>query len=400
MTRSALPQNYLLSEGTLIEGFESLTGWSAIAGTQELDAVNFKTGSGALKLTSAEGSNGITTKTISLDLSEKSKRMTFWFYVYDVAAFNYISVVFSSVANLATSFTAQVSNAGNQIRQGWNKFSVGRANWTATGAESWNNTMIRLRVQVNAKAATTNIVSIDSLYGSVESEGRVLLTFDDGYDDVYNEAFAYMNPRGIKGTSYVPGSLIDGGTGFMTKANLTEMYAAGWAIGNHTYNHVDMSAYTQAQAAAELTLNKNWLVVNGYTRAADHVCYPVGGYNANVLLAMAQVEAKTGRTTKAGNNYDLTHPHELTIREISNVTTLATAKGYVDEAVSRGTTVILMLHKIIETPTVSTEWSIANFQALIDYLVARKIKTVTIDEWYEGLTNPRYRSIPLSRVVV
>ena len=399
MSRAGLPQDYLQDEGTLIEDFESISGWSCISGSQALDTTNYKTGSGSLKLTSESGGHGITTKTISLDLSEKSKRMTFWFYVYDVAAFNYVSVIFSSTTNPSTkNFTCQVSNAGGQIRAGWNKFSVGRANWTNTGDESWNNTMVRLRIQCNAKAGTVNIVSVDSLYGSVESMGRVLLTFDDGYDDVYNEVFSYMQPRGLRGTSFVVGSLIDG-AGFMTKAQLTEIYAYGWAIANHTYTHANMAAYTQAQAYAELNNNKNWLISNGYPRAVNHVAYPVGGYNDDVLLAMAQVGAKTGRTTKTGNNYDSSHPYELTIREISNATSLATAQNYVGEAISRGTTVILMLHKLVESPSVSTEWSIINFQGLIDYLVMRKIRVVTIDEWYEGLTNLRYRSLPLYRSV-
>jgi hypothetical protein len=56
-----------------------------------------------------------------------------------------------------------------------------------------------------------------------------------------------------------------------------------------------------------------------------------------------------------------------------------------------------LLHSIIETPTVSAEWSIANFQSLINYIVSLKIKCVTIDEWHEGLTDPRALSISVSR---
>jgi peptidoglycan/xylan/chitin deacetylase (PgdA/CDA1 family) len=396
MSRIALPQNYIKSDGTLVEGFETLTGWSGIAGSAALDTVNYKTGSASLKLTSLEGGNAIYTETVSLDLSKKSRRMDFEFFVYDVTAFNYLSVILSSSASLTTSFTAQVSNAGGQIRNGWNKFSVGRANWSATGAESWNNTMVRLRVMLNAKSGKIAAASIDSLFGDSEGIGRLLLTFDDGYSSVYDQAFSYMNPRGIVGTSYVAGYQIDNGIGFMTKPQLTELYNAGWAIGNHTYNHVDMSGYTRAQAYAQLNPNKTWLINGGFVRSADHACYPVGGYNDDVLLAMADIGAKTGRTTKAGNNYEFTHPYELTIREVSNISALATVKGYVDEALSREATVILMFHKIVETPTVSTEWSIANFQALCDYIAERKIPTVAIDEWYRGLKNPRKLSSRLA----
>lgn len=398
MSRLALPQNYTKSEGTSIEDFDTLAEWTLISlGTKELDTINFKSSNASIKLTTASGGITFVYKSISLDMSEKSKKISLWFYVYDADSVAQIIIGFSS----GPVYSAKNFVLGTtQVHTGWNKFSIGRADWVNTGGDSWSNLMTQLRVTVKAKPGQIALVSFDSVLVDEETLPRCLLTFDDGYDDVYNEAFAYMQPRGLKGTSYVPGSLIEGGTGFMTKAQLAEMYASGWAIGNHTYNHVDMSVYTQAQAYAELKTNRDWLIANGYTRAADHVCYPVGGYNADVLLAMAQVGAKTGRTTKSNYQYTADHLYELTIKEISNNTTLEAAKSVVNSAISRQATVVLMLHKLVENPAVSTEWSISNFRGLVDFLVARKIKVVTIDEWYEGLTNPRYQSLPLSREVV
>lgn len=62
--------------------------------------------------------------------------------------------------------------------------------------------------------------------------------------------------------------------------------------------------------------------------------------------------------------------------------------------------IFLVFHAIIESPAVAENWPIADFQALIEWLVAKKVDCPTIDEWYEGLINPRHRAIPLNRQTV
>lgn len=49
VTRSALPQNYELSPGTLVDSLDSLTGWTKSAnGTMELDTTHFSEGSASI----------------------------------------------------------------------------------------------------------------------------------------------------------------------------------------------------------------------------------------------------------------------------------------------------------------------------------------------------------------
>ena len=395
MSRSVLPQNYSISEGTLVEDFESGfaqdLGWGTVSHSDDY----VKTGTYSLKIISTTGAShmGIAKKTISLDLSSYDK-MTIWFYVPDLTHFKAISFVLSSSTTFATSFTATVNRqAGNGftgVRAGWNKVTFSRGDWTNTNNESWTNTMVRMRVYVYSDATDTITTAyVDTMRFGAKSIGNLLLTFDDGYDDIYDVAYPYMDARGLKGTCYIPGYLIETGTGFMTKANLTELYGKGWAIGNHTYNHVDMSAYTQAQAYAELSTNRDWLIANGLTRAIDHIAYPVGGYSDDVLTAMTQIGAKTGRTIKTWRGQNDIYPYEIKVVAIDNTTTLATTKSYVDDVTNRGETIVIYLHKLVASPSVSTEWSIANFQGLIDYVAQKKIRVVTIDEWYNGLANPR-----------
>jgi hypothetical protein len=69
---------------------------------------------------------------------------------------------------------------------------------------------------------------------------------------------------------------------------------------------------------------------------------------------------------------------------------------HIDNAIKDGTTIIFLCHRLLANAG-ETATAIADFKALVDYVVERGIDVVSVDEWYEGLTNPRYRSIPLSR---
>jgi len=220
----------------------------------------------------------------------------------------------------------------------------------------------------------------------IPTKSRCLLTFDDGYDCIYTNAFSYMKSKGLKATLYAFTNAIEhNSTGYITKAHLNEMYANGWAIGNHTDTHENLTSLTHEQIKSRLLNARNWLIKNGYTRAADHIAYPFNAYNSDVLDVMAEIGAKTGRTTNAGFQYNAVKPYELHIRELYSTRTLDQAKAIIDEAITKQTTVIFVLHRIVETPSSSNEWSIANLQGLCDYLEQRQqdIKVETIDEWYK-----------------
>ncbi len=67
----------------------------------------------------------------------------------------------------------------------------------------------------------------------------VVITFDDGYADVIQHAFPIMQRFGYRGVLYV----ISGQVGQKGYANLDELKAitgAGWEIGSHTANHVNL----------------------------------------------------------------------------------------------------------------------------------------------------------------
>jgi len=75
--------------------------------------------------------------------------------------------------------------------------------------------------------------------GAYLPERPIVITFDDGYMDVYENALPIMQQYGFEGVAYIIAGQVEIG-GFMHADQLKELRAAGWEIGSHTYNHVDL----------------------------------------------------------------------------------------------------------------------------------------------------------------
>lgn len=76
--------------------------------------------------------------------------------------------------------------------------------------------------------------------GAQLPERPVVITFDDGYLNVYENAYPIMEEHGFVGMIYVVGKYING-RDFMTVENILELADAGWEVGNHSFTHTDLS---------------------------------------------------------------------------------------------------------------------------------------------------------------
>lgn len=78
--------------------------------------------------------------------------------------------------------------------------------------------------------------------------------------------------------------------------------------------------------------------------------------------------------------------------------TLASMKVFIDKAIRNNGTINFFGHALEDGHVSGSYWGATDFNGLIDYIVSRKIPCITIDEWYKGLTDPRYESALVSRV--
>jgi peptidoglycan/xylan/chitin deacetylase (PgdA/CDA1 family) len=77
-------------------------------------------------------------------------------------------------------------------------------------------------------------------HGGELPERPVVITFDDGDLDVYQNAFPIMRELGLVGTFFVVGTRLNSKE-VISVDQLKEMTAAGWAIGCHSMTHIDLT---------------------------------------------------------------------------------------------------------------------------------------------------------------
>jgi peptidoglycan/xylan/chitin deacetylase (PgdA/CDA1 family) len=397
MPRSALPQNYIKNSGTLIEDFENLSEWTlggnAINPAISQDTVNVKTGESSLILS---GSSDSTSRAINVDKTISRKFsdsfMWVWIFVYtEPETIGRVGIYLSSTTNFSKYFYSIVDGP---FEQGWNRLGV--VSWSSVGGESWDNTMIRMRVVLKPAANTTAEAAFDSFYANAQGMARCLVTFDDCHQSVM-DAYGIMNPLGIIGTGYTIASYIDVVATALTFSNCQTLYNAGWALAGHSWDHPMLTQIPIDEATEQMRDCRDWLIENGFMRAAYHQAWPGGFYNQSTIEAARDLGILTSRCSDNGFQTFNTNLHHLLSKVVLNTTSLATAKGWIYSAIQRGATVILMFHHLATPASTTYDWTHADFQSLMEYVAASNIECVTIDEWYKGLTNPRYRSLPLAR---
>jgi peptidoglycan/xylan/chitin deacetylase (PgdA/CDA1 family) len=90
------------------------------------------------------------------------------------------------------------------------------------------------------------------------SERLVVLTFDDGYEDFYTEAFPVLAAHGYTATVFLPTAYIGdaprkfNGTTCLTWTQVCELHSAGIEFGSHTVTHPQLSTLPRARIQREL----------------------------------------------------------------------------------------------------------------------------------------------------
>jgi peptidoglycan/xylan/chitin deacetylase (PgdA/CDA1 family) len=110
-----------------------------------------------------------------------------------------------------------------------------------------------------------------------------ILTFDDGYDDVYEYAFRALQKHGMVGTFFVTTDFVER-PGYLTWAQIQEMADAGMEIAAHSSNHADFTRISPAELRRQLVEPKA-ILEEHVGQKVRFMAYPAGKYNAAVMAA-------------------------------------------------------------------------------------------------------------------
>lgn len=128
-------------------------------------------------------------------------------------------------------------------------------------------------------------ISVEQLVQAIQFGAQlpsrpILLTFDDGSETVYTDAYPIMQKYGFTGTAYIVYNFIGAGS-YMDKDQIRELYAAGWEIGSHSVSHHDLTTRPGKQ---EEEIVKSRQRLEAYLAVpVRSFAYPFGAYDSDSL---------------------------------------------------------------------------------------------------------------------
>ena len=128
----------------------------------------------------------------------------------------------------------------------------------------------------------------------------VVLTFDDGYRDNYDNAFPLLKKYGFTGTFFVVSDFVNSGRPeFLTWEMAREMSEAGMSIESHSRTHPDLRGRSFQSLVWEILGPIE--AITYYTGQRPHFfCYPSGKYDRDSIAVLKSVETWAAVTTNPG----------------------------------------------------------------------------------------------------
>jgi len=134
-------------------------------------------------------------------------------------------------------------------------------------------------------------ISVEQLVQAIQHGAQlpakpILLTFDDGGETVYTEALPIMQKYGFTGTAYIVYNYIGAGL-FMDRDQIRELHTAGWEIGSHSVNHIELPTHPSKQL--DEIVNSRWRLESYLDVQIRSFAYPFGAYNEDSLYYVRYV---------------------------------------------------------------------------------------------------------------
>jgi len=154
------------------------------------------------------------------------------------------------------------------------------------------------------------VISLSALADLINSKKpiphkTVCITFDDGYENNYTNAYPVLKGLGFPATIFIISNFINLPT-YLTTGEIKEMSDDGIEIGSHTKAHYWLG---KTAAGADLKLAKKEIAESKKAleditgKKVDLFCYPGGGFTKDTRQLVIDAGYKAAAATSPGRNY-------------------------------------------------------------------------------------------------
>jgi peptidoglycan/xylan/chitin deacetylase (PgdA/CDA1 family) len=226
------------------------------------------------------------------------------------------------------------------------------------------------------------------------SDHTVVLSVDDGYHSVYENIYPLLKRYRMTMTlALITGCIAEGrpsygpSEGFLNEREISEMMdSCDIEIASHSVTHPRLTEIGNAAAWQEIVDSKRQLESLFGTEVITFV-YPYGRSDGRVRNLVRRAGYKLARKVGPGTPNLWVEPYQIPEVELRIQASLPEIISHI----RRSQTTVLLLHRIVPSAKVFTEWSVADFWALLDWIHRRQVRVVTLAglyrEWWREKLN-------------
>lgn len=148
-------------------------------------------------------------------------------------------------------------------------------------------------------------ITPDELYDFLAGRGTlpdrpVLITFDDGYEDNYTNAYPILKKYNLKATIFIVTGFVSKRKGYLTWDQLREMEKNGITAQSHTVTHAPLPDLPDDRIREELVESKRQ-AEEELGHPIEFIAYPTGVHDLHIVGIAKEAGYKGGFTVKYGN---------------------------------------------------------------------------------------------------
>jgi len=159
---------------------------------------------------------------------------------------------------------------------------------------------LRYLVKAGYQPLTLGDLTYHLALGAPLPEKPIILTFDDGYEDNYTNAYPLLKKYGFVGTFFIVTEPVDKGqAGYMSWAQIEIMSTGGMEIGSHSYTHPNLRGKSVDYIIWQALGSKEAIEAR-LQQPVRFFSYPSGRYDQQVVNVLHSAHFWGAVTIEAG----------------------------------------------------------------------------------------------------